>query len=135
MKTISDCCKAEIKTDCADEGTCCFICTACDKPCDIIRVKKFSRKVIKIPYQKTSLDIWLWMIGISFFICLYWWISMLAILINRPSMIELVRVPSQFEMFYKDCYTKGGYYEVIYSQSAEQFAVKCNDEFRPFNLK
>ncbi len=31
----SKCCKAEMKTSCADEGTCCFICTKCDKPCDI----------------------------------------------------------------------------------------------------
>lgn len=32
----SDCCYAPAKTDCADEGTCCFVCQKCGKPCGIL---------------------------------------------------------------------------------------------------
>lgn len=32
---LSSCCQASIKTDCGDEGTCCFMCSKCNKPCDI----------------------------------------------------------------------------------------------------
>lgn len=31
---LSTCCNAEVKTDCGDEGTCCFLCTGCGKPCN-----------------------------------------------------------------------------------------------------
>lgn len=36
----TNCCNAEIKTDCADEGTCCYVCTKCNKACDAITNQK-----------------------------------------------------------------------------------------------
>lgn len=35
-ENLSNCCEAKMRTDCADEGTCCFICEKCNKPCDIL---------------------------------------------------------------------------------------------------
>lgn len=36
-KTLrSKCCKSTMSTSCADEGTCCYICDECQKPCDWI---------------------------------------------------------------------------------------------------
>ena len=32
---VSNCCKAPIEVSTADEGTSCYICTKCGKPCDI----------------------------------------------------------------------------------------------------
>lgn len=32
-KLRSKCCKAEMRAECADEGTCCYICQECKKPC------------------------------------------------------------------------------------------------------
>lgn len=32
----SKCCKSTMSTSCADEGTCCYICDECQKPCDWI---------------------------------------------------------------------------------------------------
>lgn len=32
---VSKCCSAPIKADCADEGTCCFVCQKCFKAADI----------------------------------------------------------------------------------------------------
>lgn len=30
---LSDCCNSKLLTDCSDEGTCCYICGQCGKPC------------------------------------------------------------------------------------------------------
>lgn len=32
---ISNCCKEPVTVNTADEGTSCFMCTACGKPCDL----------------------------------------------------------------------------------------------------
>lgn len=37
---VSSCCKVSTRVDCADEGTCCYICTKCQKPCDEISNKE-----------------------------------------------------------------------------------------------
>lgn len=35
QKTLrSKCCESTMSTSCADDGTCCYICDACKKPCD-----------------------------------------------------------------------------------------------------
>lgn len=34
--SLSDCCEAKVKTSIADEGTGCYICAKCGKPCDIL---------------------------------------------------------------------------------------------------
>lgn len=38
MKTneLSSCCSAAIKTSCADEGTCCYMCKKCENACDAL---------------------------------------------------------------------------------------------------
>lgn len=35
MKELSNCCNAPVKVDTADEGTSCYMCAACRKPCDL----------------------------------------------------------------------------------------------------
>lgn len=32
---ISNCCKASVKVDTADEGTSCYVCSKCSEPCDV----------------------------------------------------------------------------------------------------
>ena len=32
---LSKCCNYSVKVNEADEGTCCYICNGCDKPCDL----------------------------------------------------------------------------------------------------
>lgn len=32
---LSNCCNTPVKVDCGGEGTCCWICTTCNKPCDV----------------------------------------------------------------------------------------------------
>ena len=39
-KELSNCCEAELLTDRGDEGTCCWICVKCKKPCDRISGEK-----------------------------------------------------------------------------------------------
>ncbi len=41
---ISKCCKSTMTTDCADEGTCCYLCDACKNPTDQWE-SDFDRKV------------------------------------------------------------------------------------------
>lgn len=31
----SNCCNKEVKVDCGSEGTCCYVCVGCGKPCDL----------------------------------------------------------------------------------------------------
>jgi hypothetical protein len=33
---LSNCCAAPAKVDCADEGTCCYMCEKCGKACDVV---------------------------------------------------------------------------------------------------
>jgi uncharacterized protein (UPF0335 family) len=35
MKELSNCCNAGVKVDSSDEGTSCYVCTQCNKPCDL----------------------------------------------------------------------------------------------------
>lgn len=49
-KEISSCCKAPVKTSIADEGTGCYICSKCGKPCDLYFPEKISAK----EYQKMA---------------------------------------------------------------------------------
>ncbi len=35
-KELSTCCNAPVKVSTADEGTSCYVCTRCQKPCDIL---------------------------------------------------------------------------------------------------
>lgn len=37
---LSNCCQATVTTDCGDEGTCCYICTACKRGCDTVVIEK-----------------------------------------------------------------------------------------------
>lgn len=34
---LSNCCKASANIDCADEGTSCYICAQCKRPCDLLQ--------------------------------------------------------------------------------------------------
>jgi hypothetical protein len=39
---LSNCCKAEAYVDKSDEGTSCFVCTQCNKPCDLYCAEQVS---------------------------------------------------------------------------------------------
>ncbi len=41
---VSSCCQANVRVDCADEGTCCHVCIKCNKPCDAISDEGLSEK-------------------------------------------------------------------------------------------
>ncbi len=49
----SNCCNAPVTTNCADEGTCCFICTKCDKPCSFQDEKGSARKIAYMQKEKS----------------------------------------------------------------------------------
>jgi hypothetical protein len=52
IKIKSKCCNAPVKVSTADEGTSCYVCTRCQKPCDIL-AKPFDGIVMgKAPIQK-----------------------------------------------------------------------------------
>ncbi len=36
----SNCCNEPTYTDCADEGTCCYMCSKCNKSCDAMPEQK-----------------------------------------------------------------------------------------------
>ena len=46
-KEVSDCCHEELLTDCADEGTCCYICKKCGKPCDPVKLSTMTFEVVE----------------------------------------------------------------------------------------
>jgi hypothetical protein len=56
-KQKSSCCQVEIKTSCADEGTCCYVCEKCGKPCDIWDDPK-NKIPAKIPNQPKQNKEW-----------------------------------------------------------------------------
>jgi hypothetical protein len=37
---LSNCCKAQVTVDSADEGTSCYVCIKCNKPCDLFENNK-----------------------------------------------------------------------------------------------
>jgi hypothetical protein len=43
-KLLSKCCKAKIRADCEDEGTCCYTCKKCGKPCDFLEKPMTTKK-------------------------------------------------------------------------------------------
>jgi len=53
MKELSDCCGAEAFVYEADEGTCCYICKKCNKPCDI-KVDKEEVEKEENPFDVTD---------------------------------------------------------------------------------
>lgn len=46
---VSKCCRSTFHSDCADEGTCCYVCDNCGKPCDpdYTKAAKKEHEVIK----------------------------------------------------------------------------------------
>lgn len=44
---LSNCCKAPVKTDCADEGTCCYVCSKCNEATDIYVEKYDLKELVK----------------------------------------------------------------------------------------
>lgn len=51
---LSKCCKAELDTACGGEGTCCYVCKKCGKPCDPIGSEKIKSK--SETYKENSLS-------------------------------------------------------------------------------
>jgi hypothetical protein len=57
MTHLSSCCKAPVTTSTADEGTSCYICTKCNRPCDTTPTnpstveEKLERIAMNIVYQ------------------------------------------------------------------------------------
>lgn len=58
----SDCCNEKVVVNEADEGTCCYICTKCNKPCDIATSPspeaweiELNRVLSLSPYTKNNL--------------------------------------------------------------------------------
>lgn len=54
-KLLSKCCNAKIKAECADEGTCCYVCQNCKAGCDFYdSTTKQNAKGRKLLKQETK---------------------------------------------------------------------------------
>jgi len=58
-KEKSKCCGALVAIKEGEEGTNCYICTGCDKPCDIKMARgAYSNKLLIRPPQKKRMEEW-----------------------------------------------------------------------------
>ena len=55
-ETKSNCCNAPVKSSCADEGTCCYVCEACNEACDV-KAENWEDELKQIIYQNCKIGL------------------------------------------------------------------------------